>query len=169
MSKVCKSTKKLSSFIIMVFTALFFPHISTTAPSNHNFTAVPHEKNVEIFEDPIEHKIKLGKSVTESSSSSATATLSPSSSPKTINQSLNELISLVLKIYPAKISDELDTLVKESGANEAQLRAIFEPIIDALEANNILPNDVKRLCMKNKMVSTLYHDIEIKRMDQKWL
>ena len=158
MSKVCKSTKKLSSFIIMVFTALislFFPQISTPAPSNHNFTAVheKHEKNVEIFKDPIEHKIELEKSVTESSSSSATATLSPSSSPKTIKQSLNELISLVLKIYPAKISDELDTLVKESGANEAQLRAIFEPIIDALEANNILPNEVKRLCMKNKMVS----------------
>lgn len=162
MSKVCKSTKKLSSFIIMVFTALislFFPQISTPAPSNHNFTAVPQEKNVEIFKDPIEHKIKLEKSVTESSSSSATAILSPSSSPKTIKQSLNELISLVLKIYPAKISDELDTLVKESGANKAQLRAIFEPIIDALEANNILPNDVKRLCMKNKMVSTMYHDM----------
>lgn len=162
MQRCCELAAKLTFLIVHLLISSFFRRVSAPAPFDHYFSGVLlDDRYGEIYEEPIEsfeHEIELDKSANarESSSSSVkTSTLSASISSSSVSSKatqlpLNELISSVLKIYPADVCEELDARVKESGANEVQLRAIFEPIINALAAKNIQPNDVKKLYAKNK-------------------
>lgn len=192
-----ESNKKLAYFTKLIFllpliSSFLLPQIQAPAPFDQYFTSAGvfpseygkiHEEG-QIENEQLHLETGANKCSTSSSSQSSSSLMSPSTSAtasaspspsKLSNQlqqlPLNELISSVLKIYPTDVREELDGRVRESGANERQLRAIFQPIHIALMEKNIKPKDVKKLCTKNKkarkiMLEIVIFSAEVARLDQ---